>query len=106
MTFQLLCIVLTRYPYIQIFSLTSLTFLTVFVNALLSLYRSKHQPIADPPRHATPHFPIAPATPFPQNMGYLTPAPTPSWGRYRSEQDMESPTKRRHLEGGVAAKIK
>ncbi|KAF9529470.1 nuclear membrane protein [Crepidotus variabilis] len=89
-----------------LFTLSSLAFLTVFINTLLSLYRSKHQPIPDPPRHGTPHFPIAPATPFPQNMGYLSPAPTPSWGRHRSEQDMESPTRRRRLEGGMTAKIK
>lgn len=88
---------------LQIFTLTSLAFLTVFINTLLSLYRSKHHPITD---HPTPHFPIAPATPFPQNMGYLSPAPMPSWGRNRSNKDMESPTRRRRLEGGMAFKIK
>ncbi|CAA7264680.1 unnamed protein product [Cyclocybe aegerita] len=90
-----------------IFTLTSLAFLTVFINTLLSLYRSKHQPIAEAPPHPNPpSFPIAPATPFPHHYaGYLSPAPTPGWGRYRSERDLESPTRRRRLEGGVAAKV-
>ncbi|KDR84743.1 hypothetical protein GALMADRAFT_217803 [Galerina marginata CBS 339.88] len=92
-----------------VFTLTSLAFLTVFINTLLSLYRAKHQPIAEAVHHPAQSFPIAPApTPFPPPHfgGYLSPAPTPSWGRYRSEQDLQSPTRRRRLENGVAAKIK
>jgi len=92
--------------HLQIFTLTSLAFLTVFINTLLSLYRSKHHPITESPRHPTPHFPIAPSTSFPQNMGYLSPAPMPSWGRNRTSKDMESPARRRRLEGGMAFKIK
>ena len=83
-----------------------MAFLTVFINTLLSLYRSKYQPISDPPRNPSPHFPIPPVTAFPQNMGYLSPAAAPSWGRNRPEQDFESPTRRRRLESGIAAKIK
>ncbi|KAF8168350.1 Di-sulfide bridge nucleocytoplasmic transport domain-containing protein [Crassisporium funariophilum] len=91
-----------------IFTLTSLAFLTVFINTLLSLYRAKHQPIPEAQSHRAPAFPIAPATPFPPHHfgGYLSPAPTPTWGRYRSEQDLESPTRKRRLDGGGAAKVK
>jgi hypothetical protein len=39
-------------------------------------------------------------------MGYLSPAPMPRWGRYQTGEDMESPTRRRRLEGGTAVKIK
>lgn len=87
----------------QIFTLTSLAFLTVFINSLLSLYRAKHQPITESPSHRPPSFPIAPIAPFTPHY-YGSPAPTPSWGGYRSEQ--ESPSRRRRLEGGGAAKIK
>ena len=88
----------------QIFTLTSLAFLTVFINSLLSLYRAKHyQPITEAPPHRLPIAPIAPFTPH-----YLGDygSPAPNWGGYRSEQEFESPTRRRRLEGGGAAKIK
>lgn len=90
----------------QIFTLTSLAFLTVFINSLLSLYRAKHQPITEAPSHRPPLFPIAPIASFtPHHYGGRgSPIPTPSWGGYRSEQ--ESPSRRRRLEGGGAAKIK
>ncbi|KAF9560198.1 hypothetical protein CPC08DRAFT_636885 [Agrocybe pediades] len=87
-----------------IFTLTSLAFLTVFINSLLSLYRSKHQPIAESLHHPVPSFPIAP-TPVPHQFGNYLGA-TPGWGRYRSDDDFEEPSRRRRLEGGVAAKIK
>lgn len=90
-----------------IFTLTSLAFLTVFINTLLSLYRARHQPTPAVPSQPPPSFPI-PATPFPAHHfgGYLSPAPTPNWGRYKSGQDLESPTRRRRLEGGGSVKIK
>lgn len=93
--------------FLQIFTLTSLGFLTVFINALLSLYRSKYQPIAAP-AHQPTTFPIHPGTPYPAHHfgGYLSPAPTPNWSRYnRQPEDMESPTRRRRLDSGVAAKL-
>ena len=101
---------LSPYPILsQAFTLTSLAFLTLFINALLSLYRAKHQPsLVAPPAH--PPYPAVPATPFPQHHfgGYLSPAPTPAWGRtWTPVQDgLETPTRRRRLEGGGAAKIK
>ncbi|KAF8887710.1 Di-sulfide bridge nucleocytoplasmic transport domain-containing protein [Infundibulicybe gibba] len=93
------------------FTLTSLSFLTVFINALLSLYRSRHHPITAPPPLHPQHFPIAPTAPYPGNQfgGFLSPAPTPSWGRTRYgpvDEDLQSPTRRRRIEGGGAIKIK
>lgn len=95
----------------KIFTLTSLSFLTIFINTLLSLYRARHHSIpAAPPSHPQPQFPIAPA-PYPPHDygGYLSPAPTPSWGRTRhgpTDEDMQTPTRRRRLDGGGAVKIK
>ncbi|KAH9487169.1 Nucleus export protein BRL1 [Psilocybe cubensis] len=78
-----------------IFTLTSLAFLTVFINTLLSLYRAKHQPTPAPVHHPAP-------PPFP----YIAPGPAPKWSRYQDDQDLESPPRRRRLEGGLAAKIR
>ncbi|KAJ6569548.1 Di-sulfide bridge nucleocytoplasmic transport domain-containing protein [Mycena capillaripes] len=99
------------------FTLTSLSFLTLFINALLSLYRSRHQPQAPPAPPGTHHgqFPIAPVGYHPANHhfgGYLSPAPTPSWGRvgaarsWTAQEEVETPTRRRRLDGGGAVKIK
>ncbi|KAJ6626973.1 Di-sulfide bridge nucleocytoplasmic transport domain-containing protein [Mycena sp. CBHHK59/15] len=86
------------------FTLTSLSFLTVFINTLLSLYRARHQPRPVEPQQ----FPTAyhPAHHF---GGYLSPAPTPSWGRsarWTAQEEMETPSRRRRLDGGGAVKIK
>ncbi|KAJ7771949.1 Di-sulfide bridge nucleocytoplasmic transport domain-containing protein [Mycena maculata] len=99
------------------FTLTSLSFLTLFINALLSLYRSRHQPHAQvPPAVAHGQFPIAPtvhpAHAPPHFGGFLSPAPTPSWGRagavrsWVAQEEAETPTRRRRLDGGGAVKIK
>ncbi|TFK19900.1 nuclear membrane protein [Coprinopsis marcescibilis] len=93
-----------------IFTLTSLAFLTVFINSLLSLYREKLQPNAATVQPAS-SFPLVPAASYPSMHpfgGFLSPAPTPNWQRFKSytEEDMESPTRRRRLEGGASAKIK
>ncbi|KAJ7451144.1 Di-sulfide bridge nucleocytoplasmic transport domain-containing protein [Mycena latifolia] len=97
------------------FTLTSLSFLTLFINALLSLYRSRHQPQAPPaPPGAHPgQFPMGP-TAYPAHHfgGYLSPAPTPSWGRpggarsWTAQEEVETPTRRRRLDGGGSVKIK
>ncbi|KAK0198105.1 Di-sulfide bridge nucleocytoplasmic transport domain-containing protein [Armillaria mellea] len=94
------------------FTLTSLSFLTVFINALLSLYRSRHHsPPHAPPTHNT-QYPIHPSTPYPPHQfgGYLSPAPTPAWSRswkgIDHDEDMQTPTRRRRLEGGGSVKIK
>lgn len=92
-----------------IFTLTSLGFLTVFINALLSLYRSKINP-ATHPSHAhhappIPAFPIAPSTPYPHH--YLPPPPewSKSWSG-RDDESMQAPSRRRRLEGGLAEQIR
>ncbi|KAJ7139497.1 Di-sulfide bridge nucleocytoplasmic transport domain-containing protein [Mycena epipterygia] len=95
------------------FTLTSLSFLTLFINTLLSLYRSRHQPQAPPAPPGAHHgqFPIAhPAHPAHHFGGYLSPAPTPSWGRgarsWTAREEVETPTRRRRLDGGASVKIK
>ncbi|KAK7064768.1 nuclear membrane protein [Favolaschia claudopus] len=100
------------------FTLTSLSFLTLFINTLLSLYRSRHQPQIPPAPPVAQHgqFPMTPAY-HPANLpdhfgGYLSPAPTPSWGRtgaarsWTAQEEMETPSRRRRLDGGGAVKIK
>jgi hypothetical protein len=92
------------------FTLTSLSFLTLFINTLLSLYRSRHHPshVAPTAQHQAP-FAIPPVSGYPTHHmgGYLSPAPTPSWARTWSgnHEEPQTPTRRRRLEGGAAAKI-
>ncbi|KAF5361679.1 hypothetical protein D9758_007380 [Tetrapyrgos nigripes] len=92
---------------VQLFTLTSLSFLTVFINALLSLYRSRHRPSAEVPQVPS-HFPGS--NPAPHHFGgYLSPAPTPSWGRsWKGYGDdiQQTPTRRRKLENGESVKVK
>jgi hypothetical protein len=93
-----------------VFTLISLSFLTVFINTLLSLYRSRHSPPSFAQQLHQPSFPVAPATPHLSHSfgGYLSPAPTPSWGRSRAgvvDENVETPTRRRRLEGGGTAKV-
>jgi hypothetical protein len=81
------------------FTLTSLGFLTVFINTLLSLYRSRHQPppVAAVPPVPQPLFPVGP---------YMSPAPTPRWSRtWPVKEEPETPARRRRLEGGNVAKV-
>ncbi|KAK7059225.1 hypothetical protein VNI00_001852 [Paramarasmius palmivorus] len=84
-----------------IFTLTSLSFLTVFINTLLSLYRSRHRPSPEntQPQMPPPHFPA------PHQFGgsYMSPMPPNRW---RAEDEMETPSRRRRLEGGAALKVK
>jgi len=90
------------------FTLTSLSFLTVFINTLLSLYRSRHPPSVA--QLHEPSFPVAPATLHPSHHfgGYLSPAPTPTWDRSWTgiNEDLQTPTRKRRLEGGGVAKVK
>lgn len=90
-----------------IFVLTSLSFLTVFINTLLSLYRSKHRP-SDPSVTAQP--PAAHALtlpPYPSHQYGVGYAPTPNWGRWNvGEEELETPSRRRRLEGGATMKIR
>ncbi|KAF9493928.1 hypothetical protein BDN71DRAFT_1418857 [Pleurotus eryngii] len=90
------------------FTLTSLSFLTVFINTLFSIYRSRHQPgTAAPPLH--PSYSMPPPTPYQHFGNYMPPAtPTPAWGKSWSDPNvdgMQSPTRRRRIEGGGSLKI-
>jgi len=97
------------------FTLSSLAFMTVFVNALLSLYRSRHHPDraqAPAVQHAAPmpHFPpIAPgqyhpATPY-AYLGH--PGQGGNWVPHGGALESESlPRQRRRLENGDVAVVK
>ncbi|CAL1697024.1 unnamed protein product [Somion occarium] len=90
-----------------IFTLTSLSFLTVFINTLLSLYRARHNPSNQAPVHhpspITP-FPIQPGIPYSPHL--LNSAP--HWGKaWTAPAEVEgTPSRRRKLEGGAVKEIK
>ncbi|PCH33102.1 hypothetical protein WOLCODRAFT_134900 [Wolfiporia cocos MD-104 SS10] len=93
------------------FTLTSLAFLTVFINALLSLYRARINPATHPApalhTAAIPSFPIAPRAPYAQH--YIP--PPPDWGRSwvtagTEDESAENASRRRRLESGAAEKIR
>ena len=93
----------------QIFTLTSLAFLTVFINALLSLYRARINPATHAPPHAPiPAFPLAPPVGYPAHAPrYLSPAPDWGKGWVPAEDDVPgTPSRRRRLESGAAEKIR
>ncbi|TRM62936.1 Di-sulfide bridge nucleocytoplasmic transport domain-containing protein [Schizophyllum amplum] len=83
------------------FTLTSLSFLTVFINTLLSLYRSRIQP-QQAPGHPPPYVP--PYMPH----HFLPPAAAPEWSRpwHKADEEEDAPTRRRRIEGGAAVKVK
>lgn len=88
-----------------LFTLTSLGFLTVFINSIISLYRSKYQPTAAP-LQPTNSFPLLPNAPYPPFAGYVGPSHASNWNRISQESEaLESPARRRRLEDGIAAKI-
>ncbi|KAF8736636.1 hypothetical protein AX14_014211 [Amanita brunnescens Koide BX004] len=89
-----------------IFVLTSLSFLTVFINTFLSLCRTRYHPItassqSNPPTHLL--HPYAP-----HHYGSFLPGPELAWSSSRkaAEEDVQNPTRRRRLEGGVSEKVK
>ncbi|KAI8983228.1 Di-sulfide bridge nucleocytoplasmic transport domain-containing protein [Trametes punicea] len=91
-----------------IFTVVSLCFLTVFVNSLLVLFRSRVNPATHiAPAHVPP-YPIAPGIPFHAPHGYIPPAH--EWGGKgwrRGDSDTEElASRRRKLEDGQAAKVK
>ncbi|KIL71090.1 hypothetical protein M378DRAFT_116676 [Amanita muscaria Koide BX008] len=90
-----------------IFGLTSLSFLTVFVNALLSLYRNHRQavPVASPNSHSSA-YPITSIPPFPpHNYGCIHPPGSDPASR---DDDISNSNlgRRRRLEDGTSVKIK
>ncbi|KAL4065783.1 Di-sulfide bridge nucleocytoplasmic transport domain-containing protein [Scleroderma yunnanense] len=84
------------------FSLTSLSFLTLFVNSLLSLYRSRHQPAHSPSQ--PPSFTVPPGF----HHGYLPLGGAHLLGSQKTNEDAssEDAPRRRRLEGGQAVKVK
>ncbi|KAI0638836.1 Di-sulfide bridge nucleocytoplasmic transport domain-containing protein [Trametes polyzona] len=90
------------------FTVVSLGVFTVFINSLLSLYRSRINPATHLPTPPVPPYPIAPAVPFPGPHGYLPPAH--GWGakgwKHGDDETEELAPRRRRLEDGQAAKIK
>jgi hypothetical protein len=82
-----------------VFSLTSLSFLTLFVNTLLSLYRSRHHP---PSPTSYPGAPVPsfhqPYLPLQPNMGI--------YQKGKMDNCPEDAPRRRRLEGGQAIKVK
>lgn len=83
------------------FTLTSLSFLTLFVNSLLSLYRSRHNPTSPPP-------PASLAVPPGFHHAYLPLGNAHFAGSQKTKDDesSEDAPRRRRLEGGQAVKVK
>lgn len=93
---------------VQIFTVVSLAFFTLFVNSVLMLFRSRTNPATHlVPTHVPPHL-IAQAAPYPAPHGYLPPAH--EWGgkgwRRGDDGSEELAPRRRRLDDGQAAKIK
>jgi hypothetical protein len=65
-----------------------MAFFTLFINATLSLYRSKLNPATAIQPH---HYPLQPNFPPQHFGGYLSPAPTPAWGRSSAPWKLEGP---------------
>ncbi|KAF8641207.1 hypothetical protein AX17_000841 [Amanita inopinata Kibby_2008] len=93
-----------------IFVLSSLSFLTVFINTLLSLYRARHQPAPSTSQSQHQAYSIPPALPYPTHPynNYLAPGPDATWSRSRqtTSDDKQSPIRRRRLENGASVKVK
>ncbi|KAJ3997886.1 Di-sulfide bridge nucleocytoplasmic transport domain-containing protein [Lentinula boryana] len=91
------------------FTLASLSFLTVFINTLISLYRSRHREAhqTQPPLH----FPLLNSAPYGthQYAVHQSPATTPGWSRNwkgNDDDDQTPSARRRRLESGVSVKVK
>ncbi len=86
---------------IQAFTLSSLAFTTIFVNSLLSLFRSRLSTPAQAPAQPPQLYSLPPPPLYPPQL-----ARDPSW-RPDTWDDgtLQTPSRRRRLENGVAAKI-
>jgi len=71
-----------------LFTLSSISFFTVFVNAVINLYRSKHQPQIHPSKYPSPIYPRG--------------NPPPWWAQPESD---EIPSRRRKLLNGNSVKV-
>ncbi|KAJ3713513.1 Di-sulfide bridge nucleocytoplasmic transport domain-containing protein [Lentinula raphanica] len=94
------------------FTLTSLSFLTVFINTLISLYRSRHRTSHEAHQPQPPlHLPILNAPPYDTHQYgvYQTPTATPGWTRNwkgNNDDDQTPSARRRRLESGISVKVK
>ncbi|KAJ7589638.1 Di-sulfide bridge nucleocytoplasmic transport domain-containing protein [Mycena floridula] len=84
-----------------VFGLSSIAFGTVFINALMGLYSAKvlHAPAQNQQLFAPSNHLFAPTG---AGAGYLSPAPTPSWGRAKDWDERnndETPTRQKRRLG-------
>ncbi|KAJ4471385.1 Di-sulfide bridge nucleocytoplasmic transport domain-containing protein [Lentinula edodes] len=87
------------------FTLTSLSFLTVFINTLISLYRSRHRAL--PEAHQT--RPLLNGAPYDTHQYGLPPASAPAWTRNwkgNDDDDQTPSARRRRLGSGISVKVK
>jgi Di-sulfide bridge nucleocytoplasmic transport domain len=82
---------------IQAFTLSSLAFMTIFVNSLLSLFRSKLSSPEQAPAQPPQLYPLPPPPLYPPQL-----ARDPGW---RPDSWEQTPSRRRRLENGAAAKV-
>jgi hypothetical protein len=86
---------------VQAFTLSSLAFMTIFVNSLLSLFRSRLSTPEQAPAQPPQLYPLPPPPLYPPHL-----ARDPGW-RPDSWDDgtLQTPSRRRRLENGAAAKV-
>ncbi|KAH8992067.1 Di-sulfide bridge nucleocytoplasmic transport domain-containing protein [Lactarius akahatsu] len=83
------------------FTLSSLAFMTIFVNSLLSLFRSRLSATAEQaPVQQQQVYPLPPSTPYPPQLSRVGWRPD-SW----EDTPFQMSNRRRRLENGAAAKI-
>jgi hypothetical protein len=83
------------------FTLSSLAFMTIFVNSLLSLFRSRLSATAEQaPAQQQQVYPIPPSTAYPPQLSHVGWRPD-SW----EDAPFQTPSRRRRLENGAAAKV-
>jgi len=86
---------------IQAFTLSSLAFMTIFVNSLLSLFRSRLSTPEQAPAQPQQLYPLPPPPLYPPQSSR-----DPGWrpGSWE-DRSFQTPNRRRRLENGAAAKV-
>jgi len=83
------------------FTLSSLAFLTIFVNSLLSLFRSRLSSPEQAPSQPQQLYPLPPPPLYPPPLSR-----DPGWRPHTWEDgSFQTPSRRRRLENGAAAKV-
>ena len=83
----------------QAFTLSSLAFMTIFVNSLFSLFRSRLSTTAEQtPAQQQQVYPLAPSTPYPTRVGWRP-------DTWEDPSSFETASRRRRLDNGGAAKV-